>query len=837
MISLQTTEGGVKFVFSNSDHYLYGNGTIEVPLNSLALVTDESDMFTFKKAATNDPFISAKYSDIGMTKEELETFYNENMVGGGGIDPEEVQALIDASISGNVKSVKSYSIHSTSGDSIGLLVRNVDGSSAYTNVFTTRNGSKLRCTGNLDELHLEESFVSGIVTSAIYDSSGKTIELKNESGVTVSTIDATDFIKDGMLDSASVEDVVISGETVQCLVLTFNTESGKEPINIPLSELFDPSLLQCDEKTFTECEYNQLWSNPDGLIGMNALDPYDESTWNKKFIFKPNFEGFGGKFMYVGFNFDRNDSVYVSTQHGICPSLYGLISRVLIERDDEHYEQIKDIRVEFPINYYLASAVQQGAPINLTANVLDDNKSIEINISYNPNYSGEVCEWDEEQQQEVCHTEELFDENYYGIRVDVGFLDEWDEETGEPIEYDIEDDSCTSGECNTCLAEHWKYYPQGDRSCKLYDTFKTLPQESVTDRISRIEDAMISRQFTPLFEYTVEENGTIYGNGKSQNPLSDDEDCTFVKTPLFNIDNKSIKWEDGRLIAPEKKFIDIDGLNEHGHQDGAISTTGAQSLVNIGYRIIYFKLENGCANRISFNFEGGNVEYGYISIMFDYNVVYGDIYLTNGHSYQITSDNLVKKGNEYAIDLGIDNDYDVSTNASVNLKAWHCEDSFVGDIKLYRTDYNPDQIYTTTKKMLDATNLNLSTLENAVDEKEEVISRTFYQINDEISGLTNALSGKQDTLIAGSGITISGNVISANGGGGLDEDFLQANANALYELKLEGKATNERFDNYYTKAASDGKYASNASIKKAYYDKAYVDDKLLAISALQINNN
>ena len=69
------------------------------------------------------------------------------------------------------------------------------------------------------------------------------------------------------------------------------------------------------------------------------------------------------------------------------------------------------------------------------------------------------------------------------------------------------------------------------------------------------------------------------------------------------------------------------------------------------------------------------------------------------------------------------------------------------------------------------------------------------------------------------------------GGGGLDEDFLQANANALYELKQEGKATNERFDNYYTKTASDGRYASNASIKKTYYDKAYVDDKLLAISA------
>ena len=269
MISLQTTEGGVKFVFTDSDHYLYGNGTIEVPLNSLALVTDKSDMFTFKKAATNDPFISAKYSDIGMTKEELETFYNENMVGGNSVDPEEVQALIDASISGNVKSVSSYSIHSTSGDSIGLLVRNVDGSSAYTNVFTTRNGSKLRCTGNLDELHLEESFVSGIVTSAIYDSSGKTIELKNESGVTVSTIDATDFIKDGMVNNVEVKDVEISGETVPCLAITFNTDAGHQEIDIPLSEFFDST------QYYTKSETDALLS---GKTDESAFTAFSAST-------------------------------------------------------------------------------------------------------------------------------------------------------------------------------------------------------------------------------------------------------------------------------------------------------------------------------------------------------------------------------------------------------------------------------------------------------------------------------------------------------------------------------------------------------------------------------
>lgn len=103
MISLQKIDNVIKFTFQNNDHYLQ-NGTIEVPVNSLSLVTDESEMFTFKKSATNDVFVSGLYSEIGMTKAELETFYKENMVGstGGGTDSGMVQTMIDESISGKV---------------------------------------------------------------------------------------------------------------------------------------------------------------------------------------------------------------------------------------------------------------------------------------------------------------------------------------------------------------------------------------------------------------------------------------------------------------------------------------------------------------------------------------------------------------------------------------------------------------------------------------------------------------------------------------------------------------------------------------------------------------
>lgn len=96
-------DSAVKFVFTDSDHYLYGNGEIEVPVNSLLLVIDESDMVTFKKLS-GDPFLSfrADNSNLG-TKAAIEQFYKDNMVGstGGsesGITSGDVQTMIDNSL-------------------------------------------------------------------------------------------------------------------------------------------------------------------------------------------------------------------------------------------------------------------------------------------------------------------------------------------------------------------------------------------------------------------------------------------------------------------------------------------------------------------------------------------------------------------------------------------------------------------------------------------------------------------------------------------------------------------------------------------------------------------
>ena len=103
MITLQKVGDALKFTFTDNPLYLQ-NGTIEVPVNSLTLVTDNSGIATFKKSASNDIFVCASYDELGMSKSELESWFKENAVGGGGggTTPEEVQQMIDESISGKV---------------------------------------------------------------------------------------------------------------------------------------------------------------------------------------------------------------------------------------------------------------------------------------------------------------------------------------------------------------------------------------------------------------------------------------------------------------------------------------------------------------------------------------------------------------------------------------------------------------------------------------------------------------------------------------------------------------------------------------------------------------
>ena len=108
---------------------------------------------------------------------------------------------------------------------------------------------------------------ASLVNSGSYNSTTKKIELKHDSTV-LATIDATAFIKDGMVDSV----VIAQGN----LVITFNTDSGKEPITIPLTSIFNPANYY--DKTATDQLLAQKVNNSDITEVLDFVED-NTDTW------------------------------------------------------------------------------------------------------------------------------------------------------------------------------------------------------------------------------------------------------------------------------------------------------------------------------------------------------------------------------------------------------------------------------------------------------------------------------------------------------------------------------------------------------------------------------
>ena len=167
MITLSKSGNSVTFTFDENSGYLQ-NGTIDVPVNSLSLVIDDSDMATFRKSASNDIFISARYEEFGMSKAELEAWYKENMVGstggGGGVDSGTVQTMIDESISGKIDSssaVTNVKVMTVSQQNEVQIVEHKGGSTASTFVGTVyRVGSGLTWNYQTKEFAVDSSTIA-----------------------------------------------------------------------------------------------------------------------------------------------------------------------------------------------------------------------------------------------------------------------------------------------------------------------------------------------------------------------------------------------------------------------------------------------------------------------------------------------------------------------------------------------------------------------------------------------------------------------------------------------------------------------------------------------------
>ena len=85
---------------------------------------------------------------------------------------------------------------------------------------------------------LDAADVEGFFGAVNYDKESKRINFYNTStgGTVLGYVDATDFIKDGMVSNVEIKEVAEKGA---CLVITFNSDSGKKAIEIPISQIFN----------------------------------------------------------------------------------------------------------------------------------------------------------------------------------------------------------------------------------------------------------------------------------------------------------------------------------------------------------------------------------------------------------------------------------------------------------------------------------------------------------------------------------------------------------------------------------------------------------------------
>lgn len=123
------------------------------------------------------------------------------------------------------------------------------------------------------------------VASVDYDESGKTINFYNANNEQIDSIDATAFIKDGMIDSVTLE--TESGTTY--LVIVWNTDAGKETTKIDLGDLFDAdnyyTKAETDDLLDNKTDYQVNGTNGKALMfnetdGGGAKFEHNDGTWS-----------------------------------------------------------------------------------------------------------------------------------------------------------------------------------------------------------------------------------------------------------------------------------------------------------------------------------------------------------------------------------------------------------------------------------------------------------------------------------------------------------------------------------------------------------------------------
>ena len=115
-----------------------------------------------------------------------------------------------------------------------------------------------------------------VVTNIDYYKSGTTYQLRLFTGASsttpAKTIDVSDFVKDGMVSNVELTQHVDIGTSYPVLRISFNTDAGKQPIDIPLSGIFDPDNYLDKTEVVTSVDYDTTNGKITYTKNNNAID-------------------------------------------------------------------------------------------------------------------------------------------------------------------------------------------------------------------------------------------------------------------------------------------------------------------------------------------------------------------------------------------------------------------------------------------------------------------------------------------------------------------------------------------------------------------------------------
>lgn len=125
---------------------------------------------------------------------------------------------------------------------------------------------------------------------ASYNEANKHIEFKaSETGSVLAYVDATDFIKDGMIESAEIADGTGDNVGKKVLKLTFNTDAGKDAIEVPIGDLFNADNYytknEADGKFGTKTEQESLRSDLEDALGEIASLEADKQDKLSQYVY------------------------------------------------------------------------------------------------------------------------------------------------------------------------------------------------------------------------------------------------------------------------------------------------------------------------------------------------------------------------------------------------------------------------------------------------------------------------------------------------------------------------------------------------------------------------